>query len=90
MKRVILKVYGQVQGVFFRVAAKEKADELGLIGWVRNEEDESVKIVAEGEEKVLQKLIDWCYNGSKYSKVNQVSINWEEGTGEFDDFQIKY
>ena len=90
MKRAVLKTHGRVQGVFFRAAVKKKAEELDLTGWVCNEEDGSVTIVAEGEQNVLQKLIDWCYNGSKYSKVDRVDVDWEEATGEFDNFQIKY
>ncbi len=39
-----IKVTGRVQGVFFRASTKEKAEELGINGWVRNEPDGSVLI----------------------------------------------
>ena len=57
-KQTVLKIYGRVQGVFFRDSSRRKAKELGLSGWVRNEPDGTVQIVAEGEEKSLKKLIE--------------------------------
>lgn len=88
IRRIEIKVYGQVQGVFFRQGVKGMADELGLIGWASNEADGSVKIVAEGKEENLQKLIDWCRKGTKWSKVEKVEIEWHEASGEFDSFVI--
>jgi len=90
MRRAVIKVYGNVQGVFFRVNTQIKARELNLNGWARNEPDGTVKIVAEGEEKNLKNLIDWCYNGVRYAKVEKIDINWQEATGEFNAFEIKY
>ena len=48
-KRVRLLIHGRVQGVFFRASAQQKAVELELSGWVRNNSDGSVEILAEGE-----------------------------------------
>ena len=56
-KHTNLKIYGRVQGVFFRYTAKEKADEFAVTGFARNEEDGSVYIEAEGEEENLDKFI---------------------------------
>lgn len=90
MKRAVIKIFGRVQGVLFRANAAAKAGELGLTGWVRNASDGEVEIMAEGEQKQLEKLIDWCYNGVRFAKVEKVEVKWEEGTGEFQDFIIKY
>jgi len=90
IKRIIIKVYGDVQGVFFRANTQNKAKELNLVGWVRNEPDGTVKIVAEGKEENLKKLADWCYNGVRYAKVEKIDIEWQEATGEFEEFEIKY
>lgn len=65
---------GKVQGVFFRVSAKEKAGELGLAGTARNERGGSVLIVIEGEEKMLQKFVLWCEDGSELAEVSSVVI----------------
>ena len=53
MRRVFIRVYGRVQGVFFRSCTQEKAEELGLTGWVKNEDEGTVVIVAEGEEEKI-------------------------------------
>ena len=83
-----VKVVGQVQGVFFRQGVKEVAEELGLTGWVRNEKDGAVKIIAEGEEENLHKLIEWCKEGTEWAKVERVEIEWREGKREFGEFSI--
>ena len=90
MKRIILKIYGRVQGVFFRDSTRRKARQLGLTGWVSNESNGTVKIVAEGEEGKLEELIKWCYNGNRLTRVDKIDIQWQEATGQFEGFEIKY
>jgi len=89
-KRVILKIYGRVQKVFFRDSTRRKARKLGLTGWVSNEPNRIVKVVAEGEEKKLEELIKWCYNGPIIARVEKIDIDWQEATGQFEGFEIKY
>ncbi|MBU1137263.1 acylphosphatase [Patescibacteria group bacterium] len=89
-KQVILKIYGRVQMVMFRDFVQRKAKKLDLLGWVRNQDDSAVKVVAEGEEKNLKELIDLCYNGSILSRVDKIEIEWREATGGFDKFKIQY
>ena len=62
-KRAHLIIYGKVQGVFFRASTKDKAIELGLKGFVRNQPDGTVEVIAEGSEKQLQELVAWCHEG---------------------------
>ncbi len=88
MKRVIIKVVGQVQGVLFRHTARVRASELNLNGWIRNENDGSVAIVAEGEENDLKKLVAWSAIGPPLAKVARVEVKWQEATGEFKQFEI--
>jgi len=88
-KQIVLKIYGRVQGVFFRDSSREKAKKLNLKGWVQNEPDRTVHIVAEGQEKDLKELIEWCKNGSDQAKVEKVNIEWLEPTGQFNDFVVK-
>ncbi len=90
MKRAELKITGQVQGVFFRAFAQSKAQELGLKGWVRNEPDDSVKVIAEGQERKLKEFIEWCKEGSPSAKVDKVEVVWQEALGGFDRFEIRY
>ena len=86
-KRITIIIYGLVQGVFFRVEAKEKAKLLGLVGWSGNE-DGNVKIVAEGEEVALNQLLEWCRKGPAGARIDKVEVNWQEATQEFERFRI--
>lgn len=88
-KKIILKIYGRVQGVFFRDSTKKEAKEFGIFGFARNEPDGTVYIEAEGEEKNLGKFIAWCQNGPEHSKVEKVNIEYKNSIGEFSSFEIK-
>ena len=67
-------VHGLVQGVWFRAGAKEKADELGLLGWVKNRMEGTVEIHAEGEKLLLEKFIAWCRIGPPSADVTSLDI----------------
>lgn len=88
MVRYRIKVKGKVQGVFYRSTAQAKAKELGLSGWVKNEEDGSVLIEAEGEEQKILKLIDWCKEGPGAAIVNDVEYEQVDPKG-VNGFEIK-
>jgi len=75
MKHVSIHVAGKVQGVFFRASTKEKADELGIKGTVRNNIDGSVSIEAEGEEEDLDLFIEWCKHGPKFAHVGHCEVS---------------
>ncbi len=89
-KQIILIIHGRVQGIFFRDSTRRKARKLDLTGWVSNQSDGTVKVVAEGEEEKLKKLIKWCYNGPVLARVDKIDINWREAAGQFKKFEIKY
>ena len=89
LRRMDIRVTGFVQGVLFRQGVKKVAEKLRLMGFVKNEEDGSVKIVAEGEEEALQKLIEWAKLGTEFSQVEKVEVEWGEAKGEFKDFEIQ-
>ncbi|MBF8280535.1 MAG: acylphosphatase [Candidatus Magasanikbacteria bacterium] len=74
-KHLIIKVHGHVQGVFFRHSARQKALELGLKGFVKNENDGAVSIETEGSPEKLHELVQWCYAGSGYSRTDKVEIS---------------
>ena len=86
-KHFNIKITGLVQGVFFRVSAKEKADELGITGFARNERDASLYIEAEGEEDNLNKFFAWCQDGPDSANVENVEIS-EGKMGNFSEFKI--
>lgn len=87
-QHITIIVSGKVQGVFYRVAAKEKADELGVKGFVRNEQNGSVFIEAEADEDVLYKFVKWCNGGPPRAQVQHVEVISREVTG-FAGFAIQ-
>ena len=90
MKRVEIVVQGRVQGVFYRDSTRRKANELGLVGTVRNLPDGAVEVVAEGPSDSLEALVLWCRSGPPAAEVTHVRTTHHESTGEFDDFRIQY
>jgi len=88
MKRLHLKIYGRVQGVYFRSSAQDKARELGLSGWAKNMPDGTVEIVAEGEEVQLQEYLEWCKKGPSAARVEKIEETWEETSGQLKGFSI--
>lgn len=67
-------VEGRVQGVFFREATSERALELGVKGWVRNGEDGSVLVHAEGPEEAVEQLTGFLREGPPAARVEEVSV----------------
>ncbi len=90
MLRAVIKVGGHVQGVFFRVHTKERADQLGIGGWVKNEEDGSIGIIAEAKKEILEQFLGWIKKeGPPFAKIDRVDVKWERGSGEFTNFEIR-
>ncbi|MBH27958.1 MAG: acylphosphatase [Chloroflexi bacterium] len=85
-KRIVSLVRGRVQGVAFRYHTALKANQLGLEGWVRNNEDGSVQIEAQGQESSLNDLIGYIQKGPAHAKVDEVETKWikdKESSGRF-------
>lgn len=91
MKRLTLKILGDVQGVTFRWSAREKARELGVVGYVKNEMDGSVTIVAEGDEAKLKTFLDWCKTGPRWARVDKMEDRWNDINDlSFEKFEIRF
>ena len=90
MKKIQAIASGKVQGVGYRMYTQSKAEELGVVGFVQNLIDGTVKIVAAGEDDKVDALIDWAKSGSPPAKVNDLRIEaMEYQSGEFDRFEIR-
>lgn len=89
-KRLICIVHGRVQGVFFRDTTSRHARALALTGFVENDSHNTVRVVAEGEEDALQELLAYVQKGPPLARVERVEETWEDASGEFVDFHIRY
>ncbi len=88
--RAHVSVSGRVQGVFFRSEIRYEASRRNVGGWVRNLPDGRVEAVFEGEEKDVRELVEFCRRGPPGARVTKVDISWEEYTGGFRGFQVRY
>jgi acylphosphatase len=88
VKRANVVVHGAVQGVFFRVEARDRARSLRVGGWVRNTDDGSVEAVFEGEDELVESMVSWCSRGPSGAQVDDVDVTWAEPRGE-DGFSIR-
>jgi acylphosphatase len=88
--RVRSIIFGRVQGVWFRESTRRQAVALGVTGWVRNNPDGTVELVAEGAEESVRKLVQWCNRGPSAAKVTRVDQTDEVWRGEFHSFEIAY
>lgn len=88
-KQLRLRIFGKVQGVFYRTECEKYANAHGIKGWVKNNEDEeTVEILAQGEENILKNLIIWCWEGPPQARVDDVEEVWEEPKEELKNFEI--
>jgi acylphosphatase len=76
-----IRVFGKVQGVFFRRSAREEARRLGLTGFARNEPDGSVYVEIEGEDAALASFAAWCETGPPDARVERVEVTVREPVG---------
>jgi acylphosphatase len=83
-----LLISGRVQGVGFRYTALHEAQRLGVTGWVRNELDGSVHMVAQGSEVVVVVLEEWCRTGPTGAIVQEVQVSTLDTREVFRDFRI--
>jgi len=67
-------ITGRVQGVCFRVWAKENAVALGLDGWVRNRRDGAVEALFSGAASQVFEMLARCRKGPPAAFVSDVAI----------------
>ncbi len=87
-RRVQVRITGRVQGVFFRAYTRDAANQIGVAGWVRNLPDGSVGAIFEGDSDRIERIIEWCYEGSPMGRVDLVEVLEEVYIGDFDGFAI--
>ena len=90
MQRITAHVRGRVQGVSFRYYTQLEARRLGLTGWVRNERDGSVLVVAEGSKDRLLAIIRFLHQGPRSARIENLDISWSAASQMFEKFEIRW
>lgn len=88
--RAHIFIEGRVQGVFYRAWTRDEAEKLGFTGWVKNLVDGRVEAVFEGPKEKVKEMVKKCREGSRVAKVEHLDVIWEDATGEFEGFEIRY
>ena len=88
-ERAHLYVSGQVQGVFFRDSARERAEQLGLTGWVKNLPDGRVEALFEGPSERVREMVRWCEQGPPHAAVESVKTEFEAFKGDLTGFEVR-
>jgi len=83
-----VRVYGLVQGVYYRDFTCRHARRLRLTGWVRNLPDGTVEAVAEGNRELLLEFLSALKNGPPRARVDNIVEEWRQSAGIFSDFLI--
>lgn len=86
--RLTAQIYGRVQGVNFRYYTRERALSLRLTGWVCNQADGSVAVLAEGPRLALAAFLEFLQRGPRLAVVDRVDTAWQPATGQFPAFEI--
>ena len=89
MARVEASVRGRVHGVGFRYFVAMRATRLGLTGFVANDQDGSVHVVAEGPRADLDVLLEALHEGPASAIVERVNEDWLPYTGHWGSFSIE-
>jgi acylphosphatase len=83
-------VRGRVQGVGFRYFVVEKALNLGLRGYVRNERSGNVEVLAQGRRPALERLLALLQRGPSAARVSEVTTTWRQPTEHFSGFHVRW
>jgi len=90
MRVLKAKVYGKVQGVWFRKYTLDSARDIGVVGMVKNLVDGTVLVNASGKDENLRKFKELLENGSPNSRVDKIDYSWEDSSVEYSTFEIEY
>ena len=82
-------VRGRVQGVGFRWFVEREARILGIAGWVRNNADSSVEVLAMGTRDQLSALKSQLRQGPRASRVDQVEESEVQPVSGLKTFRIE-
>ena len=90
MRILKAKIYGKVQGVWFRKYTYNFARGIGLVGMVKNLEDGTVLVNVSGVDEKLEEFKEYLENGSPNSRVDKIDYYWEDSSIEYSTFEIEY
>lgn len=89
-RRLTVRFEGRVQGVGFRFTTVEVASRYAVTGFVQNEWDGTVRVVAEGRESDLDAFVADIYRSSVGRHIRGEQRDWADARGKFTRFDVRY
>lgn len=83
-------LHGRVQGVNLRRYTRDRAAAMGLTGYVRNLDDGTVEVVAEGARAMLERFEAWLRSGPGLARVSRAEVQWLAPLGLGGEFEVRY
>ena len=80
-----LRIRGRVQGVGFRMYMQREAERHSVTGWVRNRMDGSVEAIVQGDDRAVERIVEWAREGPPSARVTHIDI--EDGMGNYAHFE---
>jgi acylphosphatase len=87
-KTVEILVLGYVQAVGYRLFTKRYADHFHITGFVQNQADGSVKVIASGDEADLASFIEKLREGPRMAIVKDVKAAWQDRDNTYSEFMM--
>ena len=87
--RLEAHVHGRVQGVGFRYYVLEEASRLQVRGWVSNDHDGAVSVIAEAPRPILEQLLAALEAGPIAARVDRVDASWSAASGDLRQFGVR-
>jgi len=81
--------HGRVQGVGFRMTARSIARQEGLVGWVRNEPDGTVRMVAQGDDARVSRVLDRLQE-QMAPNIRRADVTERDDSDDFTSFDIRF
>jgi acylphosphatase len=81
-------VTGKVQGVAYRAYVQDSATQLELVGYVRNNPDGTVLVLAQGIPDILKSFVEYLHEGSLLAQVEGVAVEWGSPQATYTEFSV--
>lgn len=87
--RARILIEGRLHGLNFRYKTQQQAENLGLVGFVRNLSDGRIEIEAQGDESKVEQLLNWCQQEPHSNSIRNILFRYEEPNKGYTDFMLR-
>ena len=87
--RARILIEGRLQGKNFRLQTQQRAQQLGLVGFVRHLTDGRVEIEAQGDESKVEQMLYWCQEEPHSSQIRSVLYRYDEPVRGYSNFTVR-